>query len=71
LISECIELKKVDEEVRKMEIEYKTILNDHLNRLHLYNDLKDIGTSLIGGISNATGTTTKQLYERFDLSLQD
>jgi hypothetical protein len=71
LISECIKLQQLDSEVRQLEISYKTKLNAHLERLHLYNDLKDIGTGLFGGISNITGITTKQLYEQYELNLND
>ena len=71
----------------------RTMKKDHLDKLHLYNDVKDLGQALLGQlgwdflisiiaffllfflllnlIATIEATTTKDLYQRFDLSLSD
>lgn len=46
-------------------------LQDHIQKLHDYNEIKDIGQILLGKIAEFEGVTTSSLYERFDLSLND
>ncbi|XP_064638870.1 DNA repair protein SWI5 homolog isoform X1 [Lineus longissimus] len=43
----------------------------HIEKLHEYNEIKDIGLVLIGRIALQQGVTTKQLYGRFHLNLDD
>lgn len=42
-----------------------------IRKLHNYNELKDITVVLLGKIAAMEGCTTKELYARFDLSLED
>ncbi|KAF3702150.1 DNA repair protein SWI5 -like protein SAE3 -like protein [Channa argus] len=46
-------------------------LDHHINMLHEYNDIKDIGQSLLGRIAALRGTTTQDLYTHFGLELDD
>ncbi|KAI8911330.1 Swi5-domain-containing protein [Powellomyces hirtus] len=43
----------------------------HIKRLHDYNEIKDIGQLLFGRLAEREGTTTRSMYERFDLGVDD
>uniref|UniRef100_A0A5S6R5C2 DNA repair protein SWI5 homolog n=1 Tax=Trichuris muris TaxID=70415 RepID=A0A5S6R5C2_TRIMR len=46
-------------------------LNDYMNKLHYYNDLKDLAQSLIGLLAGHLGVTTQAIYAEYDLNLDD
>ncbi|XP_060056248.1 DNA repair protein SWI5 homolog isoform X1 [Erinaceus europaeus] len=46
-------------------------LDDHINQLHEYNDIKDVGQMLLGKLAVIRGVTTKDLYAEFDLDMSD
>ncbi|CAL8321243.1 unnamed protein product [Lota lota] len=46
-------------------------LEQHIDLLHEYNDIKDIGQTLLGRIAALRGTTTRELYGHFGLELND
>ncbi|XP_055964891.1 DNA repair protein SWI5 homolog [Sorex fumeus] len=46
-------------------------LDEHISRLHEYNDIKDVGQMLLGKLAVLRGVTTKELYAEFDLDLSD
>ncbi|XP_020145094.1 DNA repair protein SWI5 homolog isoform X1 [Microcebus murinus] len=46
-------------------------LEDHIGRLHEYNDIKDVGQMLLGKLAVIRGVTTKELYPEFGLDMND
>lgn len=64
---------QLDTEIAQLEAEgYKVEeLDHHIDMLHEYNDLKDIGQTLLGRIAALRGTTTQALYKQFGLELDD
>eukprot|EP00743_Colponemidia_sp_Colp-15_P013104 GILK01015108.1.p1 GENE.GILK01015108.1~~GILK01015108.1.p1 ORF type:complete len:169 (+),score=26.48 GILK01015108.1:34-507(+) len=43
----------------------------YIKKLHEYNDLKDIGQMLMGKLAESEGLVTRDMYERFDMDLED
>jgi len=39
--------------------------------LHKYNEIKDIAQMVIGKLAEIENTTTKKLYEKFDMDMED
>ncbi|XP_061655127.1 DNA repair protein SWI5 homolog [Phyllopteryx taeniolatus] len=64
---------QLDADIAQLELEgYKVEeLDYHIDMLHEYNDIKDIGQSLLGRIAALRGTTTRDLYSHFSLELGD
>jgi len=46
-------------------------LQVHMDALHEYNEVKDMGQMLLGKIAEMDGTTTKRLYERMGIDFDD
>lgn len=44
-------------------------VGQHMNLLHQYNEIKDIGQILIGKIAELKGTTCKEIYSEYDLEM--
>ncbi|XP_061763268.1 DNA repair protein SWI5 homolog [Nerophis ophidion] len=65
--------KQLDAEIAQLESEgYKVEeLDDHIDMLHEYNDIKDMGQSLLGKMAAVRRTTTRDLYRHFGLELDD
>lgn len=55
------------DDVAKVEQEMRS----HMNRLHEYNELKDVGQALLGRLAILRGLTTKALYPEFGIELED
>lgn len=58
-----ISIKNIEEE--------KARVKQIMDQLHRYNQAKDVAQSLLGRLATMQGCTTRQLYDRFDLSLDD
>lgn len=46
-------------------------INEHIRILHEYNELKDIVQSILGRLAEVEGTTTKQMYIKYGLEIND
>ncbi|CAL8277975.1 unnamed protein product [Merluccius merluccius] len=66
-------LKELDAEIDTLVAEGYRLeeLGQHIDLLHEYNDIKDIGQTLLGHIAARRGTTTRELYGHFGLELND
>lgn len=65
-------LEKVEEERSTLEENYsEEELQGHIDKLHEYNEVKDMGQLLLGKLAEIEGTTTTALYEQFGLELDD
>lgn len=65
--------EQLDSEIALLEAEGYNVeeLEQHIDKMHEYNDIKDIGQSLLGRIAALRGTTTRDLYSHFGLDLDD
>ncbi|CAN9504956.1 unnamed protein product [Ophioblennius macclurei] len=64
---------QLDAEISQLEAEGYSVeeLDRHIDMLHEYNDIKDVGQTLLGRIAALRGTTTRDLYAHFGLDLDD
>lgn len=76
LTVEVVKLQQMLEEVKR-EIESlaenysEGELQEHIEKLHEYNEVKDMGQLLLGKLAEVEGTTTTALYDQFGLELND
>lgn len=49
----------------------ENLVRKRINLLHDYNEAKDAGQALLGRLAHLEGCTTKDMYEEFELSLDD
>lgn len=66
------ELESVESEIAELSKDHcEEELQQYIDLLHEYNEIKDVGQLLLGKIAEVQGTTTAELYERFELNLDD
>ena len=66
------ELARVEKEMAGLSDCYSEgELQQHIDKLHEYNEVKDMGQLLLGKLAEVEGTTTATLYEQFGLGLND
>ena len=64
------ELEEIDKEIAVLSGDYsEDELQSHIDALHEYNEIKDVGQILLGKIAEHEGTTTASLYDRFGLDV--
>jgi len=64
--------REVEEEIKALSVEYnEEELQQHIDRLHEYNEVKDMGQMLLGKLAEVEGTTTTSLYQRFGLEVDN
>ena len=65
-------VERLESEVGLMAEEYsEEELQQHIDRLHEYNEVKDMGQLLLGKLAEVEGTTTAAIYQRFELELDN
>ena len=47
------------------------IIKSHIDALHTYNELKDVGQIVLGKLAEYEGTTIRTQYAQFDLNLDE
>ncbi|XP_036385780.1 DNA repair protein SWI5 homolog [Megalops cyprinoides] len=65
--------KELDFEIAQFESNAMGIyeLEQHIDLLHEYNDIKDMGQTLLGRLAVVRGVTTRDLYAHFGLEHDD
>lgn len=56
---------------REMGLDVPLAINTHITRLHDYNDLKDTAQELMGKLAVLAGSTTRAMYEKYELEMED
>eukprot|EP00056_Hartaetosiga_gracilis_P008728 m.125473 g.125473 ORF g.125473 m.125473 type:complete len:187 (+) comp12982_c0_seq2:132-692(+) len=46
-------------------------LDTLIHKLHVYNDLKDVAQAVLGVLARDKGMTTKEMYTKYDLNMED
>ncbi|KJE93016.1 hypothetical protein CAOG_03879 [Capsaspora owczarzaki ATCC 30864] len=70
--SKHAELEAVERELAQLDGEYSIQeLQDHITKLHEYNEIKDAGQIVLGRLAEIRNVTTKAMYAEFELSLDD
>ncbi|CAG5122415.1 unnamed protein product, partial [Candidula unifasciata] len=66
-------LQETDAEIHSLETAgyRETELQSHIEKLHEYNEIKDVGQMVLGRIAVIQGVQTKDLYERYGLKFSD
>ena len=66
------QLENVENEIAELSKDYcEDELQQYIDHLHQYNEMKDVGQLLLGKLAEVQGTTVSELYKQFDLNLDD
>ncbi|CAG8660270.1 17585_t:CDS:2 [Funneliformis caledonium] len=52
-------------------LDIQKTLDNHYRQLHEYNEIKDTGQMLFGKCAEIEGTTTREIYKKFEVELSD
>ncbi|XP_060572016.1 DNA repair protein SWI5 homolog [Ruditapes philippinarum] len=66
-------LKMVDKEIEDLKSQgmKEAELQIHIDKLHEYNEIKDVGQLVLGRLANLEGVRSKDLYDQYGLNLED
>ncbi|PFX25679.1 DNA repair protein SWI5 homolog [Stylophora pistillata] len=65
-------LEILDNEIKDLSEEYsEKELQQQIQMLHEYNEIKDVGQLLLGKLAEIDGTTTRAMYQEFGLDTDD
>ncbi|RDD38712.1 DNA repair protein SWI5-like protein [Trichoplax sp. H2] len=65
-------LVSLDNDIAKLDTHYnEEDLALFIDKLHQYNEIKDIGQILLGKLAEVEGVLVKDLYDRFGLDMED
>jgi hypothetical protein len=59
------------EDDAKLMAEAKTVIKEHIHRLHNYNEIRDVGQGLIGMIADQRGVRIVECQEEFGVGVGD
>ncbi|KAJ2059558.1 swi5-like zinc finger protein [Coemansia sp. S146] len=49
----------------------RQLTDEHIDRLHRYNDIKDAGQMLFGKLADLKGKTVKEIYKDYNVDIED
>ncbi|KAJ2232686.1 swi5-like zinc finger protein [Coemansia sp. RSA 455] len=49
----------------------RQVTDEHIDRLHRYNDIKDAGQMLFGKLAELKGKTVKEIYKDYNVNIED
>ncbi|KAJ1896521.1 swi5-like zinc finger protein [Coemansia sp. S100] len=49
----------------------RQVTDEHIDRLHRYNDIKDAGQMLFGKLAELKGKTVKEIYKDYNIDIED
>ncbi|KAJ2491646.1 swi5-like zinc finger protein [Coemansia sp. RSA 2050] len=49
----------------------RLLTDEHIDRLHRYNDIKDAGQLLFGKLAELKGKTVKDIYKEYSVNIED
>ena len=61
------ERRKAEQELKNKKMQ----LQRHIEVLHHYNEVKDVGQMLLGKAAEVEGMTVSDMYEKFGLQFED
>jgi hypothetical protein len=65
------EIETLKSSLEKDNMDVDALIKERIELLHTYNDVKDIGQMLLGQCAVMEGQTTKEMYDKFGIDLND
>jgi hypothetical protein len=63
--------QEAEEMARQVDGDWRSVYQEYISSLHDYNEVKDAGQHLLGRLALLRQTTTRALYDDFDLEMTD